>query len=500
MKPLHLVLILLFLGTASSSYAQPSPSVIPIVDSAESVFRTAIQAYEDREYDVAERLFGVAANNYELHRKTTAAFLMRGKALYMQQRFAEAITVLQSLAQSYPTSRYLGEAEHLIALASGEADTTINEAPAFRLGIALPLNGDAAALSQQMFNGIHMAVDEYNSRVTLPSESPTFSPKIIMAFRDTHNNPEQARQAIRDLIEIEQVDAIIGPLFSNEAIAAAGEAERLQTVLIAPLATAEAVSFNKTYVFQANPTLEIRGRLMARFAVRSLGIKSIGILADDSNSESLGMVRGFQKELYDLSATMEDLNPRPAFQEYISNPASWFRLSDSVNRDTLLKASAVYMPINGGNATTLIGGAMQGFERMGLSNSIRVLGNKEWHTISNVSLASSYSTTYTNDFYVAPDDSLAVDFQNRYSSAFGIEPIRLSYSGYDVTNFITAQLMRYPAGSQLPLDLVLKQAGLYEGLGNCIDFSNGNINQAMFYHRYKDRQGDLFEFSGRNCR
>ena len=397
MKPLFFVLILL-LGAIAPVKAQSSQALIPIVDSAESVFRTAIHAYEDGEYDVAERLFGVAANNYELHRKTTAAFLMQAKALYMQQRFGEAIRVLETLTQTYPTTRYRPEAERLMGLSSGESDA-LPTVPPFKLGIALPLNEDAAALSQQLFNGIHMAVNEYNSRAPiLDSEAFSSSPKITMVFRDTNNNPEQARQAIRDLVEVEQVDAIIGPLFSNEAIAAAGEAERLQTVLIAPLATAEAVSFNKTYVFQANPTLELRGRLMARFAVNSLGLKSLGILADDSNSESLGMVRGFQKEFYELQEQYPDQELTLEYQEYVSNTSSWFRLGDFVSSDTLLKADAVYLPINGGNAGTYIGGVLTSLERMGMGYNIRILANKEWHGNSNSALSSKYGATYTNDF------------------------------------------------------------------------------------------------------
>ena len=493
MKSLQFVLILLFWGLIPPIKAQPSQqALIPIVDSAESVFDTAIQAYDEGQYDVAARLFGVAANNYELHRKTTAAFLMQGKALYMQQRFEEAIRVLETLIQTYPTTRYGSEAEYVISLSSGETESSLNTLPPFKLGIALPLNEEAAALSQQLFNGIHMAVNEYNSQVPiLSSESFSQMPKVIMVFRDTNNDPAQARQAIRDLVEIENVDVIIGPLFSNEAIAAAGEAERLQTVLIAPLATAEAVSYNKTYVFQANPTLEVRGRLMARFVANALGIKNIGILADDSNSESLGMVRGFQKEIYQLQEEFPDREINLAYQEYISNPSSWFRLNDAVNRDTLAKADAIYLPINGGNATTLIGGTLAGLARMGMSNRIRIIGNKEWHSITNTALASNYSTTYTNDFHVSSEDSLANEFQNRYISTYGIDPIRLSFSGYDVTNFITAQLPRYARSPQYPLYLHFKETGPFQGLGNRIDFSNGNINEAMFYHRYRDGQSQL---------
>ena len=479
MKTLLFVLFLAITGATAQLAAQPAQDLIPISDSAESVFRTAVQAYEDGEYDVAARLFGVSANNYDLHKKTTAALLMQGKALYEIERYNDAFEVLARLIDSYPTSRYLAEANNVIELMNSADSEQSVEKEVFRLGIALPLNTEATSLTQHMFNGIHMAVDAYNASVVAQTTDFPRRPEIQMVFRDTQNNEQQARQAIRELIETEQVDAIIGPLFSTEAIAAAQEAERGRTVLLAPLATARQVSTNRTYVFQANPTLEVRGKLMARFVVRNLKIESVGVLTDYTNSESLGMAKGFEQELYELGV-------EPSFQYYLSGTRTWFRLGDEVSRDSLLQAKAVYLPINGGNASTVISGALGSLNRMMMNNRIRIIGNKEWHEVPSTTLATSYQTTYTNDFYVAAEDSLAQVFQNQYIATYGIDPIRLSYSGYDVTSFLTEQLGTFAASPQTPLHTIFHEAGEFQGLGNRIDFSNGNVNEAMFYHRYVD--------------
>ena len=483
MKTLFFVLLLAISGAAIQANAQ---DLIPISDSAESVFRTAVQAYEDGEYDVAERLFGVAANNYELHKKTTAALLMQGKSLYQIERYNEAFDVLTLLIDTYPTSRYQEEANSIISMMTNVSDNQDTATDVFRLGIALPLNAEAASFSQHMFNGIHMAVDAYNMSVMSQTTDFPRRPQIQMVFRDTQNNERQAREAIRDLIEVENVDAIIGPLFSTEAIVAAEEAERGQTVLIAPLATAREVSTNKTFVFQANPTLEVRGKLMARFVVRNLNIESVGVLTDYTNSESLGMAKGFERELYELDV-------EPAFQYYLSGTQSWFRLNDEVSKDSLSKANAIYLPINGGNASTIISGALGSLNRMGLRANLRIIGNKEWHNISGSSLASNYNTTYSNDFFVSEQDSLAQAFQNEYLTTYGVEPIRLSYSGYDVTAFITNQLGTLAAMPEVPLHRILREAGRFNGLGNRIDFSNSNINEAMFFHRYRNGMIDLMQ-------
>ena len=52
---------------APAAFAQlTQPNLIPVIESAESVFATAIQAYEDQDYETAARLFGVVANTFDM--------------------------------------------------------------------------------------------------------------------------------------------------------------------------------------------------------------------------------------------------------------------------------------------------------------------------------------------------------------------------------------------------------------------------------------------------
>ncbi len=477
-KLFFMTILLVWGVSTSSAQAQTPGELIPVIESAESVFLTAIQAFEDQDYETAARLFGVVASTFDLHGKTTAALLMRGKSLYMNKEYDQAILVLNDFKAKYRTSRYIADADQIILFASDGADAGYQDTRILKLGIALPLDSESSsAFTQQMLNGIRMAVEEHNA-VSYDSLMGA-TRKIKMIFRDTQNDQSAAQEAVRSLAR-EQVDAIIGPLFSREALAAAQIAELEQVVMIAPMATDDAVSRDKQYVFQANPTIATRGRLMARFAVYGLGLNDIGILADYNNNESMRMARAFEDEINTLE------KGEVVFSEAITDARSWFRLAESVSKDTLLKADAIYLPINGGNASTLIGGALTSLDRMGFGSRLRLLGNVEWHNISQVSLAGNYGTTYSNDFYVSPDDSLAQAFQNRYISQTGTTPDdwRLILRGYDVTTFIAHQLDRKVFENR-PLDFLIRQAPMFEGYGNRLDFSKGNVNEAMFYHQYE---------------
>ncbi len=464
-----------WIALAPMAKAQPAGNLIPTIGSAESVFSTAIQAYEDQDYSTAARLFGIVANTFDFHRKTTASLLMRGKSFYMNREYAQARQVLENLISTYPTSRYIKDAEETILFATDGTDTSASDSQILRLGIALPLDIESSAFTQQLFNGIRMAVEDHNAASYDSLMGPTR--KIKMIFEDTQNKQNVAQTAIRSLAE-EGVDAIIGPLFSNEAIAAASVAERERIVMITPLATDDAVSRGMRYTFQANPSIATRGRLMARFSVYGLGLNEIGIIKDN-NEESLIMARAFKEELDSLDANL-------VFNQTVTNSRTWFRLlPDGISRDTLAKADAIYLPINGGNAANLIGGALTSLDRMGFGSRLRLLGNVEWHNISQVSLAGNYSTTYSNDFYVNPTDSTAILFAERYESQAGDEPSQFVYIGYDVATFLAQQLDRQVFESR-PLEQLIHEAPLFVGYGNRLDFSKGNVNEAMFYHQYKD--------------
>jgi ABC-type branched-subunit amino acid transport system substrate-binding protein len=102
-------------------------------------------------------------------------------------------------------------------------------------------------------------------------------------------------RAVERLIE-QEVDVIIGPVFSDEAIEAGAVSEEYGVPFFAPLATDDRVSEGRQYVFQANPSLSIRGRQMARFAVEDMELETIGIAVSMDNPLSERMAERFQEE------------------------------------------------------------------------------------------------------------------------------------------------------------------------------------------------------------
>lgn len=443
--------------------AQESELVDP---EAEFVFEEALGIFEDGHYGSAFRRFERVYSDYPLNRKTTAAWLMAGKSLYRHGEYSRAIDVLSHFIREFPASSYQADAQRTRRFATSSLEAENRRGRLVNFGILLPMDSESVELSQAMFNGIRIAVEEHNS-------SGGGQMPIKMIFRDSGHRPELAAEAAEELAR-QNVDVIIGPIYSDEARAAGGVAQVNGVPLIAPLATDEEVSRGRSYVFQANPTIGMRGRLMARFAVRSLRLDEFGIISEFSNELSEVMAESFEDEVFRLGAEV-------SFVKLLPGPSSWFRLLDHVKSDTLVFARALYLPITGGDAPTLIRAVLNELNRADVP--LRILGNKEWHSVGAARTASKFSTTYTTDFYV---DELLPATQSFIASFAAISdnpPSQLAYSGYDVARYVMLQLT---ANAGQPLHRAFREAPPYQGLGTRLDFRGGNVNEAIFFLRYRD--------------
>ncbi|MDZ4710704.1 MAG: ABC transporter substrate-binding protein [bacterium] len=148
-----------------------------------------------------------------------------------------------------------------------------------KIGIALPLmknsgNAEEKKLGEAMLKGINDALEEYRS-----SNS---GKRITIVTEDTKRDPSAALQIINKFGSDSSVIAIFGPVFSSELVNNAGAAKFHKIPVITPTATANFVAEKNEYIFQLNPTYDIRGRVMAKFALKNLGMKNFVVFSEDT--------------------------------------------------------------------------------------------------------------------------------------------------------------------------------------------------------------------------
>ena len=464
------VLYACFVCAPALAFAQDAPPVqdVPEIEDAERMFEDALEAFEQGEYAMAGRLFGIVRSAYDLHPKTTAALLMEAKVLYREGRFEEAVERTRLLESKFPSSSYIEAARHLREMAEEGLERGI---PLPRdLGILLPLDGSDAPLAQAIFMGVRIAVDEHNEQ---HPDRP-----VRMIFRNTGVDSARAAGAVEELALL-GVQAIIGPLYSSEAIASAGAAERAGVVLVAPLATDERVSSGTALCFS--------GESHHRHARAAHGPLC---REEPASGRFRGDCRTGPRRHQRTHGAGIPRGGGAGGKEPCSTIRSWLRKRPGAAcpkrcpRDTILSARAVYMPIVSGESVARIDAAMGSFESMGLGERIRILGNGDWRLAPNAMRASRYAATYADDFYVVADDSSVQAFAERYRELSDAEPEgRLAITGYDVARFLLPLLVD---DSEEALADRVRTAPLREGLGTRIDFEGGNVNAAMFWFRYQD--------------
>ncbi len=191
--------------------------------------------------------------------------------------------------------------------------------PQLKVGIALPLMKNSpgspdASTGEQMLKGIRDAVNEYNLK--------NDETKVEIIIEDTGKDPEKTIEALNGFGNNKEVMAVIGPVFSAELTSSAGAAEFHKMPVISPTATLNFIAEKNPYVFQLNPTYDIRGRLMAKYAIDKLGTKKFIILSEDNygkqyaegfsgelraTSDSALFTKYYNKDQWDLSAEAADI-------------------------------------------------------------------------------------------------------------------------------------------------------------------------------------------------
>lgn len=468
----RLLVAVVLLGTIAPKSADAQDSRVAENVQAQELFAQALEAFESGAYAESAAQFSRVAEAFDLHTLTTAASLMEGKALYRAGAFEQAVESLTRFEERYSSSRYASDARRTRRMAANALEATANSA--IPVGIILSLDPAEASASQELFNGFRLAIDAHNG---MPGARP-----LRLVFRDIGRlGPAEALESAAEA----GATTVFGALFSDQATLAAASAEELGIVFVAPLATDERVSEGRTLTFQANPSIQMRGRLMARFAVNGLRLRELGVLSQgEVNGISRVMGRAFAEEAENLGATVR-------FVKVLPNPRAWLNIGDHIPADSLRSVRGVYAPLSGAASDQLAGAFLGGLGTMLTAieqRDLRVLGNSEWHDLPIRGEASSFGVTYSNDYYFDRTTDPAQAFTRRFRNLTGAGPGRLAVVGYDMATFL-GEHVRSLDPQEVRSRLLA--APPFQGLGVRVYFGGDQVNRQMFYHRYRDSQLEL---------
>jgi ABC-type branched-subunit amino acid transport system substrate-binding protein len=151
-----------------------------------------------------------------------------------------------------------------------------------RIGVLLPLSSSKTADSREkkvaleVLEGIELALSEYEENISPGQVS------IELQLRNSERRSDTIRSALLSFAEDDKIIALIGPIFSDETMAAAVASREVKIPLISPTATDDSIASVSDYIFLANTTGGMRGKILADYAVQELGAKNVAVLASDA--------------------------------------------------------------------------------------------------------------------------------------------------------------------------------------------------------------------------
>jgi len=156
-----------------------------------------------------------------------------------------------------------------------------------RVCALLPLMKNSAGdtrdkrIAREVLEGVQLALEEYEEKIT---------PQQVAVELRVHDS-QRNRAAIDSIVTLLKGDstivAIIGPVFSDETIAAAVSAQREGIPLISPTATEDTIAAIGSFIFQTNSPTSMRGKILAQYAVNVLGAKKMAVIASDASTSKV---------------------------------------------------------------------------------------------------------------------------------------------------------------------------------------------------------------------
>ncbi len=376
--------------------------------------------------------------------------------------------------------------------------SAFGQAPAgivYNIGVLLPAAETGSRewqVSRSLYNGYLLAAEEFNRAQN--------DKRIRLLHMETSDTSLTLEAAMARLAWQHHADAVIGPLFSDDAYRIRELAEYYQIPVIPPLANADTINISNPFLYQINPTFEARGRAMANFAVRQLKLDTLAVITQ-SNQPVAREAREFRNEAERLGATVihyfsEDFEAR-AFEVGHITPlfAGNRRLVERYFDDEdfeLTPIKGLYISVTGGGAEQLVDLILNDLQAF-RSDAV-ILGNEEMAHIDLGDARRRQFDIYYSSFFHRDDDNRdTYHFRNNYQSLAGYRPDNFAHLGYDVATFLFRSIgdLQNPAR----IKQKLRTRPRYDGVITSIDFRGNHINQHLHFLHIERDGTVLFEFA-----
>ena len=281
-----------------------------------------------------------------------------------------------------------------------------------KIGVALSLTGKLASFGQDLREGIEMAVQEVN-------QEKDFKIKIII--EDTQSDATKSVNVVKKLIEIDNVNIIIGPLRSGNVLATAPIAEENKVILFTPIASAVDITYAGDYIFRNRETSELHGKKVAEFLINKNIKRAATLTAQAPNSKSYAIA--FEKEFKERGGEIvSSIEYEPDSIDFRTD------ITKSLNKNP----EAIYLSVTTGTDAGIL---VKQIRELGFERLIGSTGAVESEEFLNGAGDASEGVFFSTPAFNIENPEIA-SYRKKYKELYGKESSAFAANAYDAVKIL----------------------------------------------------------------
>ncbi len=346
------------------------------------------------------------------------------------------------------------------------------ESDTIKIGGIFPLSGKVAVYGIECRQGIDLAVEEINAAGGINGKM------IELIAEDDEGKEEKSVNAYKKLTTKDRVDIIIGSLTSGCTNAIASLAQSQKKLVIAPAATAPAITENGDYVFRACFIDPFQGTVGGRFVVENLGLKKAAVLYDIANDYSVGLYENFKAAVEAGGGEIVDA------ESYSTDDKDFYAQLTKIKN---ANPEVVYLPDYYATVALIV----KQLRAQGISTPI--VGADGWDGITSNAGDEVLNGYYSNHYAADSDSPRVVEFVKAYEAKFNSQPASFAALGYDSMYMLKDALLRASDYTDVASvrDALKATDGDYVTGHLTFDESRNPIKSAVMVQIVKDDAGNL---------
>jgi branched-chain amino acid transport system substrate-binding protein len=330
-----------------------------------------------------------------------------------------------------------------------------------KIGVSLPLTGDAAVWGKSQKDGYDLASEQINARGGINGR------KVDLIYGDDQGLPKDGVSVLRKLIDVDKIQALTGVVNSSVALAYIPIIDQQKLIFISSGASSPKLTGASKDFFRTWPSDIAEALAMAKYATEKMNLKTVSCLYIN-NDYGIGLSEPFIKRFTELGGKILG-------KELFEQNATDLRAQLTKIKDQ--HPDAIYLA---GNPREMARAITQARE-LGLTTqflSISTLNDKE--VFSTVKSGDIEGTVITDaSFDPNSDWPEAKAFMQDFRAKFSKEPGILANTAYDALMILAKGIEKAGTNADA-LSQYLHSMKAYRGVAGAIDFTEGgDVNRPI---------------------